>query len=194
MSDIAVILLAAGRSSRMEGANKLLLPWQSTTISGHVVNTLREAGFDRIIGVANHITLDHLTSLGIQTIENARFMEGMTTSIQAGISVAGDAEAFMICPGDLPYITSSEYQLVADSLKKKLTSDPNAIAVPVFHGQKGHPVIFSAAYRDEIMKHTEMEGCSGIIKSNQANVLKVEMPTDHVLRDIDTREDYIYSQ
>ena len=35
-----------------------------------------------------------------------------------------------------------------------------------------------------------MEGCKEIVQSNKENVFVLEMSTDHVLSDIDYKEDY----
>ncbi len=190
MSEIAAIVLAAGRSSRMEGGNKLLLPWKSSTIVAQVIDSVKDAGFKKLIVVTNPVTHEYIASLGVGTVENTRYQEGMTTSIQAGVLAAGKVDGYMICPGDLPHITPEEYESVGKAFLNALNQDAMAIALPVFNGQKGHPVIFSGVYMDEILAHSEMEGCSGIIKSHSDHVVQVQMMTDHVLRDIDTKEDY----
>src|SRR4029079_13163816 len=53
MSQVAAILLAAGRSSRM-GAFKPLLPFGNKTVSECCIDYLRDGGVDEIIVVLGH--------------------------------------------------------------------------------------------------------------------------------------------
>jgi len=41
-----------------------------------------------------------------------------------------------------------------------------------------------------ILNHQEMEGCKKIVKENTHQVFEIEMDNDHILRDMDTPEDY----
>ena len=68
--------------------------------------------------------------------------------------------------------------------------NPNAIVVPYFNGQKGNPAIFSTQYQADILAHEQMDGCKAIIQQNQQHVVKVNMPTNHTLVDIDTPKAY----
>jgi CTP:molybdopterin cytidylyltransferase MocA len=62
--------------------------------------------------------------------------------------------------------------------------------VPRYKNEKGNPVIFSPYYKDAILEHKEMEGCKTILQSNKENIFWVDMPTNHVLQDMDYYEDY----
>ena len=190
MPEIGAIVLAAGRSSRMEGGNKLLLPWKGSTMLQAVIANIMAAKPSSMVVVTNPVTHEYASDLGLKVIQNEDFEKGMTTSIQRGVMALQDADAYMICPADLTAITSEEYQRVMDIFRKRFEEDPMVIAVPFFNGMKGHPVIFSARYRDMILQHKEMEGCSGIVKANSQHVLRVDMETDHILRDIDDRKAY----
>ena len=53
----------------------------------------------------------------------------------------------------------------------------------------GHPVIFSNAFRDELLAHAEPEGCQGILGAHRDHVVHVESEMDCYFTDIDTRED-----
>jgi CTP:molybdopterin cytidylyltransferase MocA len=48
----------------------------------------------------------------------------------------------------------------------------------------------SSSYRASIASIAGDIGCRRVIKQNPDQVLAVEMETDHVIRDIDTMEDY----
>ena len=195
MPEIAAIILAAGKSSRMKGGNKLMLPWKDKSMLEHVVQNIHEASPSAVVIVTNPVTHALASKIGFQTILNTHFEQGMTTSIQAGVKAIAHADAFMICPADLPMISAEEYRMVMDHFENSYKEDPKVIVVPFANGVKGHPVIFSAHYRDAILEHTDMEGCSGIVQDNKGHVVRLDMPSDHVIRDVDDRQNYDrYSQ
>jgi CTP:molybdopterin cytidylyltransferase MocA len=59
-----------------------------------------------------------------------------------------------------------------------------------YNNEKGNPVVFSSSYKEEILKHTDMEGCKTIVQSNNQHIQWLDMETDHVLQDLDYPEDY----
>ena len=87
-------------------------------------------------------------------------------------------------------IEPSEYSLIKNAFEKQLALDERCICMPRYKNEKGNPVIFSSCYKDEILKHKEMEGCKEIVQSHTAHVHWVEMRTRNVLQDIDYPEDY----
>jgi len=127
----------------------------------------------------------------IQFVQNPNYAEGMTTSIRAGVQAASSgALGFMICLSDLPFIETAEYQELMDQFKLLLAENPQLILRPVVGDQPGNPVLFSASYREELLSHVKMEGCRGLIRQYKERVHRHPMNTDHVLRDIDTPEEY----
>ena len=88
MASIAVLLLAAGESTRM-GELKALLQWQGKTLIEHQVAALASAGVSRTIVVLGHQS-ERLESLlkdraGIYYVYNPDYRQGKTTSIKAGL-------------------------------------------------------------------------------------------------------------
>ena len=65
-----------------------------------------------------------------------------------------------------------------------------SIVVPLFRGQRGNPVIIDSSYRTSILAMAGETGCRRVIKQNPDQVLTVEMETDHVVRDVDTADEY----
>ncbi len=62
--------------------------------------------------------------------------------------------------------------------------------MPMYRGKRGNPIVFAGAYRPRIMAQRGMAGCKTVVAENRDKVSIVEMDDDHVLRDIDTEEDY----
>ena len=127
----------------------------------------------------------------LSILMNNHYEKGMTTTIQTGVESASDASAgYMICLSDMPFISPAEYQFLKEQFLLIWTKDPQAIVQPTFEGKRGNPTIFSSFYKKGILNLTYTEGCKPIVQAHQKHVYLVEMPTDSVLKDIDSKEEY----
>ena len=190
---LSAILLAAGSSRRMGTTNKLLLPWQNKPIVAVTAANLLAAGFEEIIVVTGHQAAEvtaALNHLPLRLVHNPRFEDGMTSSIQTGISQAG-GKGYMICLADMFLITPAEYILLKKAWEQEFSLDDHCIGIPEYQGQKGNPVILPCVLRSEILSHEEKEGCKEIVRNNSKHQFRISMPTDHILRDLDLPEEYI---
>jgi molybdenum cofactor cytidylyltransferase len=111
---VAAIVLAAGRSTRT-GPNKLLLPLANGSA---VIRTTmerlaraRQHGLNDIVAVLGHeadLIKHELAGLPVRTVVNQRFLEGMSSSLKAGVrAMRRDAEAAMIVLGDQPLLSQA---------------------------------------------------------------------------------------
>lgn len=189
---VVAIVLAAGSSRRMGGRNKLLLPFGGQPLVRHVVTTILDSQAVSVVVVLGYeaaAVRDALADLPVTFVYNPRHTEGMTTSIQAGVAAApADAHGYMICLSDLPLIEASEYNRIIAAFQRAYARDPACIIVPEFNGQRGNPVLFAAYYRKAILSEQRLTGCRGLVQGHPEHVVRVAMPTDHILRDIDTPE------
>ena len=188
-----IILLAAGQGLRMGGPNKLLLPFRGRSVLETTLSGLCAADIGPVFVVTGHqreSVAPLLEQFPVQEVFNPDFRTGMTGSIQAGVGTAQAGQGYMICLADMPMITAAAYQLLADRFLSDTAQDQRAILLPRFGETKGNPVIFSAAYREDILNHPEREGCRGIVLANAAHVRWVDMQDDSVLSDLDTPGDY----
>ncbi|MCO6360604.1 nucleotidyltransferase family protein [Roseivirga pacifica] len=187
---IGAVLVAAGLSSRMQGKNKMLLPFGDKTVIEATYQQLAKAGLTKVVVVAGAYFNEIKESLELRErdciIENRLYKEGLTTSIQAGVKELVQVDAIMICLGDMPLLKTNDYQFLIKSFAKIDTT----IQVPFYNKQKGNPVIFTQKHFNEILNHTEMNGCSGIVKQNKAAVQQLSVSTDRFILDIDTPEEY----
>ena len=200
MTPITAIVLAAGLSRRMGNENKLLLPFGQSTILVTTLLNILSAKIGETLVVVGHEaqnvqeTLTTWRDLKValpSILTNHHYEKGMTTSIQTGVAAA-DAESlgYMICLSDMPFITPSEYAFLTNEFLKILKTDKEAIVQPIFKGKRGNPTVFSNFYKKHILELIDTEGCKPIVQAHAAHVYVVEMPTDSVLRDIDSRRDY----
>lgn len=193
---ISAILLAAGSSSRMKEHNKLLLPLQDKTILEHTLESVLKSQAREVIVVTGYQSkaierVIRKKRYGIAMVHNRDFQSGMTSSIQTGIKAADPkSEGFMLCLADMPFLLSSHYNQIIEAFEEAHLKDPWTIVVPFFDNRRGNPVIFSRAYRQDILHHTNMEGCKSLIDQNTAHIHKIEMKTGIEKLDIDVKEDY----
>ena len=190
---ISAVILAAGESRRMGAQNKLLLQIGSEVLIRKFVESVCASAADAVLVVLGHEAEKIkavLQDLTVSFVNNTCFEEGMTTSIQSGVKAAStESTGLMICLADLPFAETSDFNRLIQAFTDFRRTESSLIIVPVFQGQRGNPVLFSAEFRDKILTH-KGEGCREIVRQYPQSVREVSMENDNLLRDIDTPEDY----
>lgn len=189
-----IILLAAGTSSRMGEANKLLLPFRDRSLFESTLEQIEKAAIGDILVVVGH-EAERLRPLlaghVCRVTENPDYAQGMSSSIRAGVSAASaDTSGFLIGLSDMPLISAAEYRILAENFRYALEQDSLAIVQPAYEGQRGNPVLFSATYRDALCTLSDPNGARQVVQANRDHLLLVDMPSDGVLLDADTPEAY----
>ncbi len=64
------------------------------------------------------------------------------------------------------------------------------ILMPLYDGKRGHPIIFSTVYRDEILTHYDNIGLRGLLHAHKDDIFELPVKTSGVLSDMDYPEDY----
>jgi molybdenum cofactor cytidylyltransferase len=188
---ITAIVLAAGNSTRMGPINKMLLPIGGSSVVGTTINALIHSLVDGIIVIENQdgSIAKHLDqNLKVKVICNKDAEQGLTTSIQCGVNAANNkTTGFLICLGDMPMLTSNDYNLL---INKLIEQNKKVIVLPIFEEKRGNPVLFSRHFKDEILKLKEKNGCKPVVLNNEIFVREVPFSNNHCLADIDTMEGY----
>jgi len=183
------VVLAAGHSKRF-GKQKLLLPIGKTTVIENIVDSICRSKVDQVIVVTGY-KADYLKMLlkgrKIKLIFNKDHATGMSSSIVCGVkSISGKNNAIVFFLADQPLVST---ELINRLLSSYAVSN-KGILYPVYNNIKGHPVIFSIKYKNDLMKLRGDKGARGIIKNNPTDIAKIMVDTDEILKDIDTPEDY----
>jgi molybdenum cofactor cytidylyltransferase len=184
---IAAVVLAAGKSTRMGGDNKLLKSLHGQPMIARTIAALAASPADPIIVVTGNDAAGVEAALkgrAVTTVHNPRFAEGMSTSLKAGLAaLPDDADGVLIALGDMPAVTG---QAVACLIAAFNPTEGRAIVVPSFQGKRGNPVLFARAYVDE-MTHLEGDtGARALLSAHADAVYEVEMPDAGILADADT--------
>jgi molybdenum cofactor cytidylyltransferase len=186
---ICAIILAAGLSSRM-GVQKLLLPFGGKTVIGHIVDQLLVSSIDEIHVVVGHNAdqiFAELSGRAISIVNNPDYKSGMLSSVRCGLkSLPEKCRVVMVVLGDQPSISTE----LIDQMLKSFAATEKDILVPLYQGKRGHPILFSVKYRDEIMMHYDDMGLRGLMHEHSEEVFELEVPTASVLCDMDYPEDY----
>jgi molybdenum cofactor cytidylyltransferase len=186
---IVGIILSAGESKRM-GTPKQLLPWGKTIILQQVIDNATASHLDEVLlvigshaeEIASKITISSKTGI----VVNHDFKEGMSSSVKCGIKNApSGAEAFMLLLGDQPFISPVIINRVLDEYQK----NKYGIVIPVYNGKHGHPVIFAAQYRPELLAIAD-QGAKTVVNNHLRDILEVPLDVPEILTDIDTPQDY----
>jgi molybdenum cofactor cytidylyltransferase len=189
MSGPVVVVLAAGRGSRFRGSDhKLAQPLGASNVLG---TTLSQVLASRLpIVVVTTAALAEIARFSVATRDIVILPaadtagpspEGMGYSIACGVSARPDASGWLILPGDMPLITPGTLQAVARDLRH------HAVAYAQHHGQRGHPVGFSAELYSELAALSGDDGARRVVARYPAHGVEVDDPG--VLIDIDTEAD-----
>jgi molybdenum cofactor cytidylyltransferase len=123
----------------------------------------------------------------VRLVVNRRYRNGMATSIVAGVRAASTgADWIMIALGDQPLIEPETYRRVTEAC----TDCDRGIVLPVHGERRGNPVVFSSAYRGELLKLKGDIGGRELVAQHLGDVLEVAVDSASVLADIDDRVDY----
>lgn len=179
---VDAVILAAGLSSRTYPENKLMLRIDNKTLIEMTVESFK-AVCDNIIVVDGAKTEDFKSILRESdktvVVNNPDYKKGMYSSIQAGLRSAKGERIFII-PGDCPIVS-------AETLKLMLSLEAN-ILIPVFNGQKGHPVLLNRREADRIL----VDDFNHSLREYISERLFTEIPVGDpgILWDIDTILEY----
>lgn len=188
-SSISVIILAAGKSTRM-GTQKLCMQLGEHTILEQTIDNYLDSKADEVIVVTGHEAQkirQLIAHRPVTIVHNRHYHKGISTSIAAGLqSVKGNIQNVMIALGDQPYIHSDIINFIIDKHK----NSKKGISVPVHKGNRGHPTIFNMAYKEELLK---LEGDRGGIQVTDRypdDVYEIDVEFEEVITDIDTIDTY----
>jgi molybdenum cofactor cytidylyltransferase len=189
---VSALVLAAGRSSRMGGRDKLLEPVAGAPLLRHVVETLAASAVDEIVVVLPPDPGERLTALvetKARTVTNPRAAEGMGTSVGAGVTgLRGDADAVLIVLADMPEVTAPDFDRLIAAFDP---AEGRAIVRAVTEaGRPGHPVLFGRRFFEPLRALEGDRGARSLIEDYPEFVADVVLPGGAAATDLDTPEDW----
>jgi molybdenum cofactor cytidylyltransferase len=184
---VAAVILAAGRSTRMGGPNKLLAEVGGKPLVRIATEQALASKASDVIVVTGYQAEQvekALQGLKIKFARNPDFADGLATSVKAGVAAVPDqADGAVICLGDMPLISAH----LIDRLIEAFAPDRgNLIVVPVSDSRRGNPVLWSRRFFNELMTLDGDVGARHLIGKHNEAVAEVPVEGQSAFLDIDT--------
>jgi molybdenum cofactor cytidylyltransferase len=186
---VAALLLAAGRSTRMGGPNKLLEEIRGKAIVRHAAEALAASRASPVVVVTGHEgerVASALLGLDIRRVHNSDYADGLSTSLKAGLAaLPSGSDAVVVALGDMPDVTGA----LIDRLVAVIDPARGAlIAVPTRGGRRGNPVVWSRRFFDDLGRIEGDTGARHLIAQHNEAVVEVPVDDEAAFHDIDTPE------
>lgn len=191
-----VIVLASGRGERFRASggtlHKLDAPIGGRPVRERTLDAVRASGLPWHVEDAGH--------------------PGMGDSIAAAVRATAGAAGWLVLPADLPLVRPRTLRRVARALGERPATpviptsgaarapgmdaaSPDGVAghavQPVHAGRRGHPVAFSAACRDDLLRLTGEFGAAPVLRRlrDAGRVAELAVDDAGIVTDIDTLAD-----
>ncbi len=190
-SDVAAIILAAGRSERM-GAFKPLLPFGPKTVIESCIENMRCGGVETVVVVISQDSRaeelkTQLHNSRITFAVNPNPASEMSDSIACGVrAMPPSIQAVLINPAD--------HAAVPGEVMAKLISEWRQgarLLKPTWHNRGGHPVLIDLKFRDELLSLDAAGGLKTFFVNHEKQVRRVAVSSNYIARDMDTWDDYL---
>ena len=187
---IAILLLAAGASRRL-GRPKQLLELGGKSLLRRMVElaiSLNVGPVAVVIGAQAARMRQALDGLELQIVENPDFLQGMSTSLRAGIQLLESLEtkpkAILVLLVDQPRVNASLLQQI---LSTYLEQKPLLVA-SFYNQMHGVPALFDQSLFNELKSIEGDKGARQVIRQYEGELVSIPFPGGK--EDIDTEEDF----
>ena len=153
INEFGALVLAAGGAQRLGGRPKCLLELGGEPLVRRLVRALLAEGAGPVVVVTGcHAPAVEaaVRDLPVHTVHHADWARGQHASLRVGLAaLIGSPGPVLVALADMPAIGRSELQELGRAWRERpaLTE----VLVPVVHGERGNPVLFSAAVRDAVL-------------------------------------------
>ncbi len=189
ISDMGVLILAAGSSSRL-GQPKQLISFGGRSLLQRVIDEADQYLFNPkvlMLGAKDELIYSKLKLGGFSHLTNEQWQDGMGTSIQKGsqhaLKLFPDLQHLMILLSDQPFVTGE----VMDKLMESHLGNQQGITASQYGENIGVPAIFSKPFFEHLLALSGDQGAKKIMLDAGEDLYLVDFPKGEF--DIDTPAD-----
>lgn len=191
IESLGAIILAGGRSRRMGGRHKALLPLADSTFLEVLVTLYGAAGIGKVLvithcGVAEDPGFPVLGRSIDQAILDEATESPLHTLWAALDRIQTQWSAFFLHPVDHPYVRAETVTAMKQTWLKEKTS----IVQPCFEGRGGHPVLIDMALAGEIRNASPDLGLRQVVRADPSRVTRLAVVDPGVLRGVNRPDQY----
>ncbi|MCE8518203.1 nucleotidyltransferase family protein [Ruegeria pomeroyi] len=188
MDIIPILLLAAGQSRRMGGADKLMQEIDGEPLLRRSAKIALTAGpVIAALPPAPHPRHGALAGLDIEIVEVPDATEGMNASLRRAVAaLPPQTPAAMVLLADLPDLTAQDLSHVLAAID--LSSNNLVWRGATEDGRPGHPVVFHKALFPELLALTGDGGAQSVAQAYKDRQMLVRLPGQNARTDLDTPE------
>ncbi len=185
-----ILILAAGRSSRMRGRDKHLEEIDGVPLLRRLALAALELGEPVFVAIPAlpHPRAEALEGLGMTLLAIPEAEEGMSGTLRGAVARLPQSEGFLLVLGDLAVIGTVEMRAVmaarADAPDKLIWRGATET------GEPGHPILFDASLVPRFAELSGDGGGEGLVKPLKAQTCLVPLPGRVARHDLDTPEDW----
>jgi molybdenum cofactor cytidylyltransferase len=184
---VAGIVLAAGRSTRMGGPNKLTAEIGGKPLVRIAAEQVLASRAKPVVVVTGHQRAEvetALKGLDVTYVHNPDYADGLSTSLKVGIAaLPANVDGAIVCLGDMPQVDAA----LIDRLITAFDPEKGAlVAVPTIAGKRGNPVVWSRRFFGDLAKLDGDVGARHLIGSYPEAVAEVPVTGNGALIDVDT--------
>lgn len=190
---IPVVVLAAGKSTRMGRPKATLRLNDADTFLARIIRTFQAAQVDDVVVVLGHEAEAILKSveqsgLSPRFVVNEQFESGQLSSVLAGLRAIDrpGVNAMLMTLVDVPLVSTATVRAVLQ--RYRTTHAP--VVRPVRGALHGHPVLVDRSLFDEIRSADPRRGVKPVIRAHVSAAGDVEVEDEGAFSDIDTPDEY----
>lgn len=188
--NIAIVILAAGASARLDHQPKQLIEWEGRTLIRRVVDTALSTDFRPVVVVVGgnkEQILPELDGLPVTIIDNQHWQQGLSSSVKTGLAAVyltqKEIDAVLFLLTDQPHVDRG----LLNQLLQVYQESGKGIVASGYGGSLGVPALFDRKYIHELLSLEGDTGARKIIKKHPDDCAEVPFTLGNI--DLDTRQD-----
>ena len=188
---VGAVLLAAGAGARLGGRPKALLELGGVPLILRQLIALSGAGVDEVVVVLGHhadAVEAAVRAFPITLVHNPSPDDGQASSVRTGLrALSTRIDAVIVALADQPLVDTSDLRALIEVFAGRAPG--TEVLVPQVAGERGNPVIFSAAVRAAVLAGPATFGARQWQAAHPQAVARFVTDNAHYRTDIDTPED-----